>query len=106
MKQAIVILFVNLMVSISCSKKALPVISTRTSDPLPPVLPADNVAPDLQRGKMIYTNRCSRCHVLPDLNKYDPARWETILKLMIPGAKLDRVQEVHVKAYILANAAK
>jgi hypothetical protein len=40
------------------------------------------------------------------LNKYNAEKWEIILKTMIPRARLDKVQEGHVKAYVIANAAK
>lgn len=106
MKKIQIIIVLSLIVIASCSKKTLPVISTRTSDPPPPVSPVINVRPDPETGKFFFINRCNRCHGLPQLNKYNAQQWESILQIMIPRARLDRVEEVHVKAYILANVAK
>ncbi|MBI5859089.1 MAG: hypothetical protein HZB42_15755 [Sphingobacteriales bacterium] len=106
LKKLPIIFLFGLLVFVSCSKKTIPTITERSSDPPPPVSPVINVKPDLDAGKTIFANQCSRCHGLPEPNKYNTQRWESILKIMIPRARLDRVQEVHVKAYILANAAK
>ena len=87
----------------ACSKKTLPVIATRTIDPPPPVSPVINVKPDMETGKAIFTSRCNRCHDLPELAKYKAERWDGILKIMMPRARLNREQEVHIAAYIKAN---
>jgi len=99
------ILLIGLMIS-ACNKKALPVITERKQDPPPPVKATENIIPDLARGKMIFTNRCGRCHDLPKPEQYNAERWKGILSYMIPKAGLDNEQGVHVTAYLQANAAK
>lgn len=106
MKKVFFILTIILSLITACHKKAVPTITDRTTDPPPPVSPVINVTPGLEAGKTIFNNRCARCHGLPELNKYNAEKWESILTTMIPRARLDKVQEVHVKAYVLANAAK
>ena len=84
----------------------MPVISTRTTDPPPPISTAANVIPNTEIGKTVFMNRCQRCHDLPVVSKYDSTRWTSILKLMMPRARLDPFQEVHVRAYVISNAAR
>ncbi len=106
MKKVFFIPVIILSLITACHKKVIPAITDRTTDPPPPVSPVENITPDAEAGKMIFASRCARCHGLPELNKYNAEKWESILKTMIPRARLDKVQEEHVKTYILANAAK
>jgi cytochrome c5 len=93
--------------AVACTKKSLPTITARTSEPSRPVTASTaDIIPDLETGKTIFTNRCGRCHGLPEPAKYTSQRWETILATMIPRARLDKEQEVHITAYLKANAAK
>jgi cbb3-type cytochrome oxidase cytochrome c subunit len=102
----LLVIIVLLIVAIACNKKAIPVISERTTDPPPPVSPVANITPDHVAGQRIFMNRCSKCHDLPDPGKYKAERWEGILRVMDTRAGLSREQEVHLNAYVKANAAK
>jgi len=93
------------IVLVSCQKKAVPVITARTVEPSAPKT-EELSAPDLQTGKQIFTNRCGRCHGLPDPVQYTEKRWETIMVLMAPKAKLSKQEQVHVTAWVKENAAK
>ena len=105
MKKFLVISILTLTV-LACNKKAIPVITDRTIDPPKPESPVANVKPDLVIGQRVFTNKCGKCHDLPDPAKYTAERWDGILRTMIPRAGISREQEVHVTAYIKANAAK
>ncbi|MBN8674428.1 MAG: hypothetical protein J0L56_09850 [Chitinophagales bacterium] len=98
------ILFV-LIILFSCQKKAMPVITARTIEPSAPKTEELSV-PDLPAGKQIFTNRCGRCHGLPDPVQYTAKRWEAIMALMAPKAKLSKQEQVHVTAWVKENAAK
>jgi hypothetical protein len=101
----IIFVFIILVVAISaCHKKALPTITSRERESLPPATALTDIKPDLERGKIIFTNRCGRCHALPEPAQFTITRWEGILKLMIPRARLNNEQGVHVSAYVKANA--
>jgi hypothetical protein len=89
----------------SCQKKAVPVITTRTIEPSAPET-EELSPPDLPAGKLLFTNRCGRCHGLPDPVQYTAKRWETIMVLMAPRAKLSKQEQVHVTAWVKENAAK
>lgn len=90
----------------ACQRKGIPTIADRTTDPPKPESPVANVKPDLAIGQRVFMNQCGKCHDLPDPAKYQAERWEGILRTMILRAGINRVQEVHVTAYIKANAAK
>lgn len=99
-----------LLLFVACSKKSVPLITSRDAEK-PNVLkevypPEGTVKPDLAVGKTLFTNRCGRCHGLPDPAAHHAENWESILLSMIPKAKLNQEQAVHVRAYVLANAGK
>jgi len=96
MKNMIHLFIAVVIVTIACNKKALPVITQRTTKPPAPVKKAIEVKPDIETGKVIFTSRCGRCHDLPN----------GILSYMIPRARLTDEQGVHVTAYLKTNAAK
>ncbi|HEV7782459.1 MAG TPA: hypothetical protein VGO58_14390 [Chitinophagaceae bacterium] len=94
------------ILAMACNKKVLPVITERKTDPPSPQKTILNITPDLARGKMIFTNRCGRCHDLPKPEQYTSERWKGILSYMNPRAGLNEEQGVHITAYLQANAAK
>ncbi len=110
MKRVLLILLVAVLAVPSCHPRALPVITERKTDPIKPRVndypPIETVAPDTAAGKRIFMARCIRCHGLPEPSQYSSARWETILPVMIPRARLDNEQALHVRAYLLAGAAR
>ena len=97
-------------VLISCTKKALPVITTReTVKPVKRQLvypPKETVKPDTVLGKEIFVLRCGRCHGLPQPGQFNAGRWDDILPGMIERANLDNEQALHVRTYLLSLAAK
>lgn len=99
---AILFIFIILL---SCQKKAVPVITGRTTEPSAPKT-EELSAPDLLTGKQIFKNRCGRCHGLPDPVQYTAKRWETIMALMSPKAKLSKQEQVHVMTWVKENASK
>jgi len=105
MKKSIIITILMLTV-IACNKKSMPTITSRTTGPPPPESPVANVKPDLVIGQRVFTNQCGKCHDLPDPAKYNAERWDGILRVMILRAGISRVNEVHLTAYVKANAAK
>ena len=106
MKTIIFILAMFAGILQACQKKTLPTITTRTTDPSKPVTITVDVIPDTATGKMIFANRCSRCHALPEPVQFTTQRWDGILARMIPRARLDKEQELHVTAFIKANCIK
>ena len=91
---------------ISCQKKAVPTVQSRSIDPAPPITATVNVTPDTLAGRSLYANHCNRCHGLPEIANYSTKRWDIILSSMIPRTRLSKEQEVHVTAYIKVNCPK
>lgn len=90
------------VIAAACHKKAAP-----TATPVAPAAaPAADHAALLEAGKTIYTTKCAKCHPAKPVENYDVAKWEGILKAMIPKAKLDETESAQVTAYVNENAKK
>ena len=61
--------------------------------------PSDDVS-----GRTVYAAKCSKCHGLKEVSAYTYNQWESILKTMVPRAKLSSDEESQVLAFIRANA--
>jgi hypothetical protein len=105
MKGVITILILFIVTIPACQKKGLPTMMTRTREPARPVTIID-VKPDTALGKMIFMNRCNRCHALPAPDQFTAQRWDGILSIMIPRARLDNPQKIHVTSFIKANCIR
>jgi cytochrome c5 len=105
MKKTLFFLAIVVTIMQACQKKTLPTITSRTTEPSKPVTVV-NVKPDIAIGKTIFTNRCGRCHALPEPLQFTAQRWDGILARMMPRARLDKEQEVHVTAFIKENCIK
>src|ERR1700693_5303554 len=104
MKKVLGILILSALVG--CYSKAIPTIPTRTIDPPPPVAEPANTVVDSEAGLLVFNARCNRCHGIPDPIKYTAQRWEHILLIMIPRARLTIGQGNNVRAYLLAHSAQ
>jgi hypothetical protein len=93
----------------SCEKKAMPTISERKSPPPSKITtvypPLATVAVDTAAGRQLFMARCNRCHVLPSAAQLTMARWDKVLPLMILRARLNNEQALHLRSWIMGNAA-
>jgi cytochrome c5 len=105
MKKLMVLSIIFLLVIMACHKKAIPTFTSRIAEPVTPVT-TTNLPPDAEAGKTTFTARCNRCHGLPDPAKYTTQRWDGILSIMIPRARLTKEEGNNVTAYLKANAQK
>ena len=103
------LLVVILFFTAACERQTMPAITSRKADPpkkiTSPYAPEGTVAADTVQGKQVFSNQCNRCHGLPDIKAYSEERWENILLRMLPRAGVDKVNAVHVRAYILRQVA-
>jgi hypothetical protein len=109
MKKPVLPIILCLAVLISCQKKSMPVITERKQDPSRKNMVSsvnENIVPDTSLGKTIFQARCTRCHDLPSADQYTASRWEGILASMMPKARLNQEQQVHITAYLKTHAAK
>ena len=118
MKTILSVSFVIAFVIIACSRKTIaskePVIPRReTSSPVPdsttivsPSVVELTDAASIAWGKSIFETRCVRCHGLKNTADYTSQRWEGILRLMAPKARLTQTEIQQVTAYVKANSKK
>lgn len=99
-----IVAFATFLAAWACTPKAIPVLSDRARIvDEKPVSVGINIKPDTLKGHALFMNRCGRCHVLPDPAAYTTLKWNAILDRMIPRARMDTVEGVHVKAFILSG---
>lgn len=108
MKKIISFLSCVVIIITACNKKSVPIITSReTPSPVISTTKSETlVKADLTQGKQIFINRCGKCHDLPLPEQFTEKRWEGILSYMIPRARLNDEEGIHVTAYLKANAAK
>lgn len=133
MTKYFIILFICLSAA-ACAKKAIPSAIVKSSDKTEESKPADTktdiaktnsdiqakaeiekaqaAIPDKagqkpseeESGRMVYATKCTRCHAAKNVSSYTFGQWESILKKMVPNAKLSNDEESQVVAYIKANS--
>jgi hypothetical protein len=110
MKKFVILFLVCCGIILACHKKAVPEITSRTEFPpapkssLPPMV--ENSPEAITAGKIIFETRCNRCHDLKIVDVYTQERWTSILRIMIPRARLNEEEAKRVRSYIMPNAKK
>jgi hypothetical protein len=99
------IIILMAVITYACSKKtittqAAPAAASTTTPAV------DSVATMQAMGRIIFTNRCGRCHALKNPSNYTEQQWTNILKMMAPKARLTETETAQVHAFLLANAKK
>lgn len=59
---------------------------------------------DEEAGQKLYNSKCTKCHGAKNISAYTVNQWESILKSMVPKAKLSADEETAVTNYIRAHA--
>lgn len=67
---------------------------------------ADDTDPTLIKGRAIYTGKCIKCHTANPVDRFTAARWEGILRSMIPKSKLSFEEASQVTAFVKAHCRK
>ncbi len=131
MKKWILVLSVFMAGIIACSKKITtttntnaapaPVITAPTVPDKPKseeVVPAkeeikplviagaDDTDPTLIKGRAIYTGKCIKCHAANPVDRFTAARWDGILRSMVPKSNLSFEEASQVTAFVKAHCKK
>jgi cytochrome c5 len=116
MKKLLSVLFMSALVIIACSKKTVAtkeVSTTKNISANPSIIPAPenpgstpevNDVSLIAAGKTIYETKCTRCHGMKPTVAYTADRWNGILKLMAPRARLTETETQQVTAFVRANS--
>lgn len=99
-------LCIIVVLCVACTQKSLPVITSRTIEPIKKEKNKSFIVPDLVVGKSIFMNSCGKCHDLPQPEQFTTQRWDGILSYMIPRARLNQDEGIHITAFLKANALK
>jgi mono/diheme cytochrome c family protein len=59
-----------------------------------------------QLGQQTYNVKCGKCHELKVANNYTKNRWDVVMKVMAPKAKLTQEETDNVLAYVWENAKR
>jgi hypothetical protein len=109
MKISSLLLLFSLLIIGACHKKGIPEMTDRNAPPPKTGFvypPRETVAPDTATGRRLYAVRCVRCHDAPDVTKYTMERWDKILPTMLPRARMDNEQSLHIRSWILTQVAE
>jgi len=98
---------------IACSRKTVAthgVVVSESREATAPETPKpslDNTGVNLvAAGKNVYEIKCTKCHGAKATDVYTSERWDGILKMMVPKARLTDSETEQVTAYVKANAKK
>ena len=61
--------------------------------------------PQLERGRSLYTTRCSTCHALHEPREKSAGEWPALVEIMGARAYLPEPQRRDVLAFLMATAA-
>jgi mono/diheme cytochrome c family protein len=107
------VLSVLVITVLACHRNSIPAAATPAPvTDIPEVMHDETATADASRaelitqGKTVYINRCGRCHGLKRVENFTATRWDGILKIMIPKARLNETEAQQVTAYVLENAGK
>ena len=87
----------------NCSPKASKVISSLPVESKEQIV-AQYTPQQLESGKAIFMANCDKCHKLKQPETRTAEKWNSVLKRMIPKAKLNDQDGQLVRAYLIAHS--
>lgn len=61
---------------------------------------------EVNAGKVVYSNKCSKCHDAPVIKEVSNEKWAKVLTPMIKKAELTPEEEVQVRSFISYQQAQ
>lgn len=99
----IILSTIAILAMASCFPKASHVIRSLPVESKEQIL-AQYSQEQLTQGNTIFTNSCGNCHKLKLPETRTAEKWNSIIKRMIPKAKLSDEEGKLVRAYVIANS--
>lgn len=106
MKKILSILTIGgtLLIMANCTPKVASNVAEKEPVPTKAQVLASFSEDQLNKGKTLYIDRCAKCHKLFPEDSRTPVQWNSILKKMIPKAKLNYDDGKLVRAYLIAHS--
>ncbi|MBL1410594.1 c-type cytochrome [Sphingobacterium faecale] len=105
MRKEIIIIFstIAILSMVSCFPKASQLIRSLPVENKEQILAQYNQQ-QIAEGNAIFKNSCGSCHKLKQPETQTAEKWNSIIKRMIPKAKLSDEEGKLVRAYVIANS--
>ncbi|MFM2201316.1 MAG: hypothetical protein RL040_516 [Bacteroidota bacterium] len=100
MKKSITLLGCILILAACASKKTTVSLSDADATRAAAKYPGASLA-SLQKGKLLYEEKCNTCHGLKNPTAYDEVQWGKHVKRMAPKAKIDKPTEELILQYVV-----
>ena|SRR5665648_810224 len=94
----IILSFAVFVFSSGCKKNSLGITSLYV--PSSADVTANATLIELQKGRTLYIDNCSRCHVLYSPDDYSPSQWQSIINQMGPKTGLSSSDIKLVTKYV------
>ncbi len=106
MKKVLSVLAIGgaMLIMANCTPKVASTVADKEPVPTKAQILASFSEDQLAQGKALYIDHCAKCHKLHAGDSRTPVQWNSILKKMIPKAKLNYEDGKLVRAYLVANS--
>ncbi len=105
MKKSITLVACILILAACASKKTTASLSDADATRAAAKYPGASLA-SLQKGKLLYEEKCNTCHGLKNPTAYDEVQWGKHVKRMAPKAKIDKPTEELILQYVVTMSGK
>ena len=83
----------------ACTPKP-PASSSANNPPASPFVPAPALPAEIQTAKVLYQEKCQKCHKLHQPSEFDADGWNHMLDKMAPKANLTESERASIYSYL------